>query len=292
MFDQAPVLVIGASGRAGRAVVSELRRLGRPVRALARRSASPPFAPDVETVIGDLTDPDSLTPALAGIDAAFLVWATGPATVPAVVARLARSVRRVVLLSSPHQTLHPFFRQPNPMADLHASIERELAASQIESVVLRPGMFAANTLAWWAPQIRAGAAVRWPYGGVETAPIDERDIAAVAARALFDASLVGGDYVLTGPAPLSHTRQVDVIGEVLGRRLTFHELSPAEFRRETTGSWPPSVVEMLLNAWGATVGHPAYVTTTVADITGTPARSFHDWVVSQVDSFRTTTDSR
>ena len=94
-------------------------------------------------------------------------------------------------------------------------------------------MFAANTVAWWAPQIRAGDVVRWPYGAVETAPIDERDIAAVAVRALSEASLAGGDYVLTGPEALSHARQVEVIGEVLGRRLAFHELSPDDFRRET-----------------------------------------------------------
>ena len=82
-----------------------------------------------------------------------------------------------------HQTPHPFFRQPNPMAALHANIKRELATSGLPSVILRPGMFAANTVAWWAPQIRAGDVVRWPYGAVETAPIDERDIAAVAVRA-------------------------------------------------------------------------------------------------------------
>jgi uncharacterized protein YbjT (DUF2867 family) len=60
-------------------------------------------------------------------------------------------------------------------------------------------------------------------------------IAAVAVRALTEASLAGGDYVLTGPAALSHGRRVDVIGEVLGRRLAFQELRPDEFRRETDG---------------------------------------------------------
>jgi uncharacterized protein YbjT (DUF2867 family) len=280
------VLVIGASGRVGRAVIAELRRLGRPVRALVRRPPPTAFAAGVEVVVGDLTEPDSLTPALVGIEAVFLVWATGPATVSAVVERLARSAQRVVFLSSPHQTPHPFFRQPNPLAALHASIERELAESGLPSVILRPGMFAANTVAWWGPQIRAGDLVRWPYGAVETAPIDERDIAAVAARALSEASPAGGDYVLTGPAALSHARQVDLIGEVLGRRLAFHELSPDEFRRETAASWPPSVVEMLLAAWGAAVGHPAYVTTAVADLTGAPARSFRDWVAAHADSFR------
>ena len=58
----------------------------------------------------------------------------------------------------------------------------------------------------WAPQIRAGDVVRWPYDAAETAPIDERDIAVVAVRALSEASLAGADFVLTGPAALSHAR--------------------------------------------------------------------------------------
>jgi len=43
---------------------------------------------------------------------------------------------------------------------------------------------------------------------------------------------------------------------------------------------------MLLAAWEAAVGHPAYVTTAVADLTGAPARSFRDWVAAHVDAFR------
>ena len=43
---------------------------------------------------------------------------------------------------------------------------------------------------------------------------------------------------------------------------------------------------MLLAAWEAAVGHPAYVTTAVADLTGAPARSFRDWVAAHADSFR------
>jgi uncharacterized protein YbjT (DUF2867 family) len=45
--------------------------------------------------------------------------------------------------------------------------------------------------------------VRWPYGAAETAPVDERDVAAVAARALHENGHAGVDYVLTGPAALS-----------------------------------------------------------------------------------------
>ena len=61
------------------------------------------------------------------------------------------------------------------------------------------------------------------------------------------------------------------------RQVPFEELSPDEFRNETAGTWPPAAVEMLLAAWGATIGTPAPVTTTVADVLGTPARTFRQW---------------
>ena len=53
---------------------------------------------------------------------------------------------------------------------------------------------------WWALQIRAGEVMRWRYLVVPTAPIDERDIAAVAMRALSEDRHVERKYVLTGPS--------------------------------------------------------------------------------------------
>ena len=47
---------------------------------------------------------------------------------------------------------------------------------------------------------------------------------------------------------------MSIIGAVLGRRIRFEELSPDEFRRETADTWPRPVVDMLLAAWGATMG--------------------------------------
>jgi uncharacterized protein YbjT (DUF2867 family) len=206
-------------------------------------------------------------------------------TAPAVVERLATHARRVVFLSSPHQTPHPFFQQPNPMAVLHADIERLIAAAGIESTIIRPGMFASNPLFWWATAIRAGTAVRWPYGAAETAPVDDRDVAAVAARTLYQDGHAGGDYVLTGPESLSQAEQVSIIGDVLGRRIKFEELSPDEFRSETEGSWPRPIVDMLLAAWGATIGRPAFITSTVSDILGSPPRSFRQWVADHATAF-------
>ncbi len=136
-------------------------------------------------------------------------------------------------------------------------------------------MFASNALHWWASP-RSGTATwcSWPYADAETALIDERDIAAVATRALLDDRHVGGDYVLTGPESLSQAAQVRAIGDAIGRPLRFDDLSPDEFRRETAGTWPASVAEMLLSAWQATLGHPAFVTSTIQEIVGSPPRTF------------------
>src|SRR5580692_9640876 len=280
-----PVLVTGATGRVGRAVVGLLIAAGVPVRALTRRSAAAAALPaNVEVVTGDLTVPESLDAGLRGVSAVFLVWTAPPATAPAVVERLATYARRVVFLSSPHQTPHPFFQQPNPMAVLHADIERLIAAAGLESTIIRPGMFASNAVAWWGTAIRAGV-VRWPYGAAETAPVDDRDVAAVAARTLYQDGHAGGDYVLTGPESLSQAEQVSIIGDVLGRRIEFEELSPDEFRSQTEGSWPRPVVDMLLAAWAAAVGRPAYMTSTVSAILGSPARSFRQWVADHASAF-------
>ncbi len=171
------------------------------------------------------------------------------------------------------------------MAALHADIERLIAASGLESTIIRPGMFASNVLFWWAAAIRAGDAVRWPYGAAETAPVDDRDVAAVAARTLYQDGHAGGDYVLTGPESLSQAEQVSVIGDVLGRQIKFEELSPDEFRSVTEGSGPRAIVDMLLAAWGATMRRPAYITSTVSDILGSPPRSFRQWVADNVTEF-------
>jgi len=280
-----PVLVTGATGQIGRGVVDLLLDAGMPVRALTRHFEAATLPANVDVVTGDLTVPESLDEALDGVGAVFLVWTAPPETAPAVVERLAAQARRVVFLSAPHQTPHPFFQQPNPMAVLYAQIERLITSTGLEWTFVRPGMFGSNALHWWAPAIRAGDAVRWPYGAAETAPVNERDVAAVAALSLWQDGHAGGDYVLTGPEPLSQTEQVGIIAEVLQQQIPFEELSPQEFRRVTQGSWPAPVVDMLLAAWSATMGTPALVTTAICDILGVPPRSFRRWVADNEAAF-------
>jgi uncharacterized protein YbjT (DUF2867 family) len=272
-------LIIGASGNVGSRVLSQLTATGAQVRALVRNPDAARFPPQVEVVRGDLTVPETLDGCLDGVDTVFLVWTAPPAAVAPALERIAKHARRIVFLSAPLKTAHPFFQQPNPSRKLGEQIERLIETSGMQWMFLRPGIFAGNALGWWAPQICAGDVVRWPYLAAPTAPIDERDIAAVAVRVLCEDGHAGAEYVLTGPESLSQLEQLSTIGRVIGRSLRVEEISPDEARRE-------GLPRMLLDAWAAAVGQPAFVTSKVEEITGAPARTFLNWATDHAREFR------
>ena len=72
---------------------------------------------------------------------------------------------------------------------------------------------------------------------------------------------------------------------VIGRPLRMEEISPEEARHELLPLMP-FAVKMLLGAWAAAIGQPALVTSTVAEITGSPARTFREWVTEHATEFR------
>lgn len=278
------IAVIGATGTIGQAVTEELASSGMSdVVAISRRVDAASLPPGVRAMQADLTNAESLDGALAQVDAVFLVWTAGPDAAPAAIERIARHARRIVLLSAPYKTPHPLFQQPNPMAAMQARIEGLIEASGVEWTFLRPGMFAANAIGWWAAQIRKGDVVRWPYGEAATAPIGERDIAAVAVRVLQDDGHAGRDYVLTGPESLTQAQQVSIIGQVLGRDVVLEEIPPEQARAELP--FPPMAMNMLLDAWRAAVGLPAFLTNDVAQITGRQPHTFREWVARNVSAF-------
>jgi uncharacterized protein YbjT (DUF2867 family) len=280
------ILVIGGTGTVGSQVLSQLAATGAQVRAMVRDPGAARLPPQVAVVRGDLTLPETLNSCLDGIDVVFLVWTAPAAAVAPALERIAKHARRIVFLSAPIKTAHPLFQEPNPLRAMVEQIESLIETSGLEWTFLRPGMFAANALNWWAPQIRAGDAVRWPHLAVPTAPIDERDIAAVAVRALCEEGHAGAEYVLTGPQSLSQFDQVSTIGRVIGRSMRIEEISPDEARQELLNIMHAGAVSMLLNAWAAASGQPAFVTSTVRDITRMPARAFADWVTDHAAEFR------
>jgi uncharacterized protein YbjT (DUF2867 family) len=275
-------LVTGATGNVGRQVVAQLPATD--VRALTRNPATAGLPAGVEVRQGGVED---IGTALDGIDAVFLMWPlhdTSPAT--AIVEAIKRHARRVVFLSSAAVT-----EPDNPIGRSHGFVEHAIEQSGLEWTHLRPSTFAANTL-WWADQIRNGDVVRGPYGAVSMALLHEADMAAVATHALTRDEHVGKTYSLTGPEALSQVDQVRVIGEVLGRPLRWEELSRAAARRQLLAdrAFPDSFVDSLLDGYAEMLTSSPVLTTTVEDVTGTPARTFRTWVADHIQDFGNKTE--
>jgi uncharacterized protein YbjT (DUF2867 family) len=187
------ILILGATGTVGRHVASQLAATTTKVRALVRNPDAARLPTQIEVMRGDLRIPETLDRPLEDVEAVFLVWTAPPEFVAPALERIANKARRIVFLSAPLKTEHPFFQQRNPARNLAEKVERLIESSSLQWTFLRPGIFAANALRWWAPQIRAGNVVRWPYLAAPAAPIDERDIAAVALRALCEDGHAGAE---------------------------------------------------------------------------------------------------
>jgi uncharacterized protein YbjT (DUF2867 family) len=267
------ILVIGATGKVGRHVVSGLLEQGATLRALARDPESAGLPERVEAIRGDLSDVDGLEKRLPDAEAVFLIWPflndDGAAEV---VDMLARHAGRIVYLSAEAAGNRP--------DSFWATVEQHIERSGVQWTFLRPTGFAANTL-MWADQIRAGGVVRWPYGQAARSLIHERDIADVAAGALTEDGHAGERYVLTGPETITQAEQAREIGEAIGRNVRWEELSREEVKDHLAG-----IPEGALDTWANFVNTPEIVTSTVSEITGRPARPFAQWARDHAPDFR------
>lgn len=272
------ILVIGATGSVGRQVVEQLVDAGADVRALARNPDSAGLPDGVEVVRGDLTAPATLEPALDGVSSVFLVWALfGQDTAPEVVELFAKHSVRVVYLSS-SGVREDRERQADPINQSHADIERLVRESGVRWTFLRAGGFAKNNLDW-LESARTEGVVRSPFPDAARPLLHEGDIAAVGVRALTSGGHDGAAYELTGPEVLTTREQVEVLAEVFGHPVRLEPVPSKEVRQQMVGAgWPEDVVDGLINAHAEFEQEPESVTTTVRDITGSPARTFRDWV--------------
>src|SRR5665213_1661746 len=162
-----PILVTGASGFVGRHIVQQLCKKGYGVRALVRRAPKQQFDPSVEVVIGDLSQPETYTPALGGVSAVVHAALTGdlsgePRATATLFSLSARAgVRKFVHLSSiaiygnPPSEIVTEETTPVPSSDPYSrtklAIEEALRATStdLEIAVLRLGCVYGPGGGWW-----------------------------------------------------------------------------------------------------------------------------------------------
>jgi uncharacterized protein YbjT (DUF2867 family) len=263
------ILVTGATGNAGGAVVEALVAAGEDVRAISGSGRG-------GTVKGDLNDPSSVP--FAGVDAAFFL-----SGYPDDLFTAARDngVRRAVLLSG-SSTEHG--DRANAITRYQMDSEDALKASGLEWTVLRPNAFFANVLRW-RPQLQAGDVIREAFPHVRSAAIDTADIAAVAVKALTEPGHEGRAYRLSGPEPLTQGDRVRILAQVLGRPLTLDPFTDEEARQDMSKTLPPEYVDAFMAFYVEGTLDESHVLPTVEEVTGRPPRTFAAWAAEHAHEF-------
>lgn len=275
------ILVTGATGNAGGAVIRALVSSGERVRGLVRDADGAALPAGVEAVVGDLNAPETIAPHLNGVTAAFLL--SGYGGLEETLANMRRAgVERVVLLSS---SAAPAGDETNAVARYHIVSERAVRQSGLAWTFLQPNTFMTNTFQW-LPQMRQGDVIRVPFPDVRVATIDPDDIGAVAALALTSDTSEGHAYRLSGPESLSPADRVAILREVLGRDLRFEALTNDEARAEMSAAMPVEYVDAFFRFFVEGELDESSVLPTVQELTGRAPRSFAAWARAHADAFR------
>jgi uncharacterized protein YbjT (DUF2867 family) len=237
------ILVTGASGLAGSAVIREFIRSSYPVRALVRnRATARAFEafPTVELVEGDMSRPETLEEALSGVDRVLLISSPDQQMVERqatfIDAARKADVRHIVKFSglSAADIDTPFV-----FGRMHADIERHLEGSGLAWTHLRPSQFMTEYLRE-VPTILTQSALLLPLEDARLVPVDVADIAKAAVALLTTPGHAGKVYAMSGPEALSMGEVAARISAAIGRAVRYVPITREARRQALLAAGMPS----------------------------------------------------
>jgi uncharacterized protein YbjT (DUF2867 family) len=279
------MILVTTAGKVGTEAVRSLALQEVPVRVLVRDpgKARALARAGAEIVVGDLDQPASLDAAMAGVTTVVLVSPAVPAQELNVVASAARAgASHIIKATSKASADTPIARRRG-----QAQIEAGLAASGLAWTLLRSNAYMQNTLAL-APAIAATSSFGSSAGPGRTGLVDARDVGEVAARiAASPAPHAGKTYWLTGPELISNYDVAAVLSKLLGRTITYQELSFDENKDAMIRAGvPEAIAQMNAQAFSmAAEGDGEWVTDDVSSLLGRPARSFDQFAADHATAF-------
>ena len=209
------ILVTGAAGKTGHAVIDALAQTGRPVRAWLRRHEQAQNLKVADTLVGDLEDARLWREACVGVDAIYLICPnmyTREIEVGKLALQAAQrdGIGRFVY----HSVLHPQTEEmPHHWQKLR--VEEEIFRSGLPFTILQPCAYMQNVLAY-REQIATTGQYSVPYSVYSRfALVDLVDVAQAAAKVLTEHGHAGAIYELAGPANLSSEEIAQALADQL-----------------------------------------------------------------------------
>jgi len=281
------ILVTGASGTVGRAVLNEVVVNG--VRAMYRSKSDAAKAPkNVEVVIADFADKVSLVPALKGVETVFIVCGPIPQLVELegnmIDASRAAGVRHVVLSSA---LAAGRFNKSFP--SWHRQVEEKLEGCGLSYTILRPNGFMQNIVAYNSGSIRTESAFYAAMSDAKVSLVDVHDVGAVAAKVLLHPEgHANKTYELNGPEALSNAEIAKRLSKVTGREIKYVDIPEAAQRKAMLDVGMPEgqVTAILELQEYYRSGACAIVDRTIAGILGRQPRTLDEFLRENAANFR------
>jgi uncharacterized protein YbjT (DUF2867 family) len=214
------ILVTGAAGKTGQAVIRALAAKQQEVRALVRRSTQIQMVKDLgarEALVGDMRQQATLEQAVLGTRAIYYIcpnMSPDEAAIGRAIITAARSaaVEHFVY----HSVLHPQ-TEAMPHHWLKLRVEESIFESGVAFTILQPAAYMQNVLAHWGQIVKDGV-YPVPYAaGTRLSMVDLLDVAAAAATVLTEPGHRGATYELAGPDALKQTEIAAILAAQLGR---------------------------------------------------------------------------
>lgn len=279
------VLVTGATGNTGSQLVPALRSAGVGVRAFVRdeSKAQPLRDAGAEIVVGDLDKPETIEPAVEGVDKIYLLTWNGPTQLQHVQNVLDAAGRA----GTPHIVRHSMWGPARSrIIQQGTQAEEAVKSSGLPWTLLKPTFFMQNTM--MAAQTIAGdGVIYWDMGDGKLGMIDLRDIVDSAVAVLTGSGHEGQSYILTGPEAISFHDVASTFSKVLGKDVNYVNV-PGETALE-------SMVNMGMPEWiargyaelseGFSENFANRATGNVPKLSGHPARSLEQFVRDHAQVF-------
>ena len=233
------ILVTGAAGKTGQAVVRALLANGRTVRTLVRNETQRELISslyDTDIVTGDMRVESVISSLFEDIRAVYHICPNmHPDELSIGLAMISAAKTADVTQFVFHSVLHPQV-EAMPHHWQKMRVEEALFTSGIPFTILQPAAYMQNILVEWK-NIQQEGIIRVPYSPESKgSPVDLNDVADVAPLVLSDRDHIGATYELCGPDILTYQEQATILSEYIDRSIRVEQISLNEWKTLAYGA--------------------------------------------------------